>query len=251
MEIEGKKRTPKCIIIIAFVFGLILLTSIMVVFALKISRLSEYDYPNQTEIILYKGQYYTFYFYTDYDTPPDGFNYIGDVTTIEQDLPVDELQMRINTGFDIKGSVFASDVNPDVLYISHLISPNTNQDKGLAMFVSERVGGYRNYYIRFSGKLYKKNFGYVHDPIRHYGYPEGCVEGDVLKFNGDIYMVPVNDGETNWEYTTVVDEDTKILYDPYDSSRIYTYRGKISQRNNMGNETGKIDTYDIWRLIKE
>lgn len=239
-----KNKHLKSLKIVGLILCLVLATALCVCFVFAIKNT-----PNREDIILYNGRYYSCYSRV-FDGVPSEFVKVGELTTVENEMPTEEFQMKICSGFEVSGTVFANENNPDVLYINYNAKYiGRGEYHGTALFVTDRVMW--DHYIYHQGQLYKKRRYSYYSGMYHYGFPDKCVEGEVLRYTGDDFLMPTAEGETNWGNCEQYDEEIRIIYDPEDSGKIYTYANNKKIRDNMGNVIDTIDAYYIWRLVRE
>lgn len=150
---------------------------------------------------------------------PAGFTEIGEISSVTEDAPAAELQMK--AGFPAAGTVFASEAFPEVVYVLLDADCFDREAPYYIRFISEELdAGYR---IRCSGRSYLIRIGDGSCEVLK-ELPEGCVEAGRLHYVG-LDLLPENDLETNCPNDTYSRslEGRQVYIDPDEPEALYLF----------------------------
>ncbi len=165
---------------------------------------------------------------------PDGYYEIGKISSITEDVPSEEMQLR--AAFEASGTVFANTNTPEVVYVQ---MTTAWLDNAYIRFVSDDL--LDNECIFYGGQQYRYRPGSYDICPRITELPEGSRLLGTLTYIGTD-TIPDNDLETNrisgsFGYPT----DGKEVYsDPNDSNIIYVYEHYYWSKGD----------YPAWRVCK-
>ena len=181
-------------------------------------------------IVLVNGKNYH---WTGMSKLPDGYNAVGEISSITEEVPSEELQLM--AGFEATGTVFTKEQTPEVIYV--LMTTSWFEDSYIR-FVSDDL--HDNECISYHGTQYRFSYDVdICEKIEE--LPEECVLIGKLKYIGSD-NIPFDDLETN----CTADGQGKFLggrevyADPNDNSKIYVCEHQYSKDGD----------YSVWRVCK-
>lgn len=180
------------------------------------------EYSDGTTDVFYRGDGNTFL--------PDGYTEVGEISEITDETPTEDLQLM--AGFEPTGTVFTSEVTPEVVYV--LMTTDWFENYYIR-FVSDDLRD--NECISYGGKQYR--FTLFSETVKE--LPSECVSVGTLKYIGPD-AVPAADLETN----CVSDGFGKYLggrevfMKPDDDSTLYVYEHYYWAQGD----------YPTWRICK-
>lgn len=147
---------------------------------------------------------------------PDGYEPIGEISGITEEVPTQELQLR--AAFKASGTMYTNAETPEVIYV--LMTTDWFEDHYIR-FVSDDLKDCEC--IAYLGRQYRINVGTdICERVKE--LPEGCELVGKLRYIGRD-LLPVNDLEVNRpgdSFSKVLD-GREVYADPNDSSVIYVY----------------------------
>lgn len=164
---------------------------------------------------------------------PDGYNSVGEISGITEEVPFEELQLR--AGFEATGTIFINKQTPEVIYV--LMSTSWFRDTYIR-FVSDDL--HDNECISYQGMQYRFSIDIdICENLEE--LPDECVMIGTLKYIGSD-NIPLNDLETN----CITDGSGKFLdgrevyVDPNDHSILYVYEHQYWRQGD----------YPAWRVCR-